>query len=456
MSTFWPHSERLRLVTPHQRAQYAIATTGALGIFGGNPGVGKTFTVAQIISSVIDQGDGDSQIAAAAPTGKAAQRLNELLIEHGISNLTATTIHRLLGVRRAGYDGKGWGFVYGKELPLPQRYIFIDEASMLGTNLLASLLAALRPGHHLLLIGDFAQLPPVDHGAPLRDLIAAGIPYGELTEPMRHEGDIVVACRDVKEGRPVRPSSRIDVDEGHNLLHIEASTPNVVLHKLTRLLQHCPSDLDPIWDVQVVCAVNESGELSRKALNVVIQSILNPNGTAVEGMVFRLNDKVICGTNQMLPEVTCIHCNYGAEHVLWDGRVYRCDECDRQIPVSELHPDFVANGEIGRVTLIEKNLIHVDFDSPRRTIRVAGNALNGWNLAYAITCHRGQGSQWPIVCVVVDSNRGADMVTSFEWHRTAWSRAQRLCVTIGKLSTIHKQCRKSALKNRKTFLTELV
>jgi exodeoxyribonuclease V alpha subunit len=452
----WPKPAELSVATGHQREQYALATRGPVGILAGNPGVGKSFVVAQIIRAVISE-HGVSQTGIACPTGKAAQRINELLLEHSIHGIEATTMHRMLGVSRNGHDRKGWGFIHNSDNPLLKRFVFLDEQSMTDTDLWASTLAAISPGTHVLCVGDFAQLPPVGHGAPLRDMIAAGLPYGELTEVHRNGGDIVTACRDVKEGRPFRPSPCVNLEAGHNLPHVEAARPTLVLGALANLLRSCPAGIDPVWDVQVLCAINEKSEVSRKLLNAMLQNILNKDGEQVENMRFRMNDKVICGTNQMLPVVACPFCNCGsAESVLWNGKQNECSECGRLWPLKQMPVDFVANGEIGRVSHLEKGLLYVSFDAPARTVRVGPGAIGDFDLGYALSCHKFQGSQAPYVMIVADDSNGAGRVCSWEWWRTGWSRAQRLCFTIGKLSTIHRQCRKSALRDRKTFLVELL
>jgi len=433
-----------------------MAMRKPVGILGGNPGAGKTHCSAQIIKLVVNQ-MGASQIAVCAPTGKAAVRITEAMIGHGLNGIEATTIHRLLGVSRNGHDRKGWGFMHNKSMPLPFRYVFVDESSMLGVNLGASLIEACLPGTHLMFIGDFAQLPPVEHGAPLRDMIAAGLPYGELEEIHRNEGDGVRACRALKEGRPFQPSPSIDIAEGRNLKHIEASRTATALGALAHLLRNVPPGFDPVWDVQVLCAVNEKSEVGRKNLNEGMQRILNPAGEVVEGMAFRLNDKVICSTNGMLPLVRCPSCQAeGDDQVAWNGKWFECASCFNQWKPGECDQEFVANGEIGKVVLLDKKLMHVAFDSPKRTVRVTGEWLNEFDLAYAITVHKSQGSQWPVVICMADDSNGADRVTSWEWWRTAISRFQTLCFTIGKKSTIDRQCRKSALRERKTFLTELL
>jgi exodeoxyribonuclease V alpha subunit len=461
-NNLWPSPADLALATSHQRETYELATRGPVGVLSGGPGTGKTFLAAQIIRAIIGE-YGPGAVAIAAPTGKAAQRLNELLLTHNIHGVLATTIHRMLGVQRAGHDGKGWGFMFNKETPLPKRFVFIDEASMLGTPLMASLMAALRSGTHILFIGDFAQLPPVEHGAPLRDMIAAGLPYGELIEVHRNGGDIVQACRDVKEGRSLKPSPAVnlELEEPQNLFHIEATTPTLLLGALGKLLRTCPPAINPAWDVQVLCAINKNTPVSRAELNPMLQNILNPDGQRIDdngaASKFRLGDKVICLSNQMRPVVECPHCNYGgAEAINWTGKIYHCRECDRTWPVKEMMQDFVANGEIGKVTYLEKNMFYLSIETPERTIRVAGPDRENFDLAYAITTHRAQGSEWPVIIGMVDDSPSAYRICSWEWHRTLWSRARKLCFTVGKLGVIHRQCKKSALRDRKTFLTEIL
>lgn len=443
----------------HQREQLGKCTATPVGVLGGSPGTGKTFASAMVIKDIVGR-YGTSQVAVAAATGKAAQRITEAMLEHGLTDIPATTIHRLLGVSRNGHDKGGWGFIHNRANPLQKKFIFIDEASMLSCPLAASLLEACQPGTHLLFIGDFAQLPPVEHGAPLRDMIAAGLPYGELTEIHRNAGDLVIACRDLKEGRPFTPSQNLDTANGKNLLHLEAARPSLALGALSSLIRNVPAGINPAWDIQVLCAVNEKSDVARKSLNRILQGILNPNGaTAAEGGHFRLDDKVICLTNGMLPLLRCTNlagCPDPEGQVSVDKGLFTCGACNRTWKPKEAISDFVANGEIGRVVLVAKGAIHVAFESPLRTVRVAGEWLRDFDLAYAITTHKSQGSQWPYIICMADDSNGADHVTSWEWWRTALSRAQTACFTIGRKSAIDRQCRKSALAPRKTFLAEML
>lgn len=457
MTTLWPDVADLPVATDHQRERIARGTRLKVGIVGGNPGAGKTHCLAQVVKLCAER-YGRHSVCVAAPTGKAAVRIESAMRGHDL-DVPAATVHRTLGVQRNGHDGKGWGFLHNAMNPLPQRFVFVDEASMLGTNLASSLLAACAPGTHVLFVGDFAQLPPVDHGAPLRDMIEAGVPYGELEEVHRNGGDIYRVCADLKAGLGYRPSRHCNLTEKANAPHIECSRPTQQLSALARMLKSPPADIDPVWDVQVLCAVNDNTPVCRAVLNAGMQKILNPDGRYAEEGGFRLGDKVICKSNTLLPVVKCqagTGCVARADEILWDkaeGR-YVCRACGAEWKPSEMTGDLVANGELGKVVLVEEGLIHVAIDTPERTVRVSGEFLNAWDLGYAITTHKSQGSQWKVVIEMVDDSHAADRVTSYEWWRTAISRPEQLNVTIGSLAAINRQCKVSSLRGRKTFLVE--
>ncbi len=131
-------------------------------------GTGKTYSVARLIGAVGER-DGWESVAVCCPTGKAASRITEAMQGYGLP-LRAKTIHSLLKVA-SKEEGEGWGFEHNEHNPLPFRYVFLDEASMPDADIMAALLRALPAGAHLMLVGDTNQLPPVGHGAPLRDLI---------------------------------------------------------------------------------------------------------------------------------------------------------------------------------------------------------------------------------------------------------------------------------------------
>lgn len=448
----WPSISTSTILSAHQLEKTATVLSSRISCLTGGPGTGKTYTAAAIVKAILSE-RGHGQTAIAAPTGKAAVRCTSTMIGYGLK-IEATTIHRLLGVSRNGYDGKGWGFNHNRSNPLPYKFYILDEASMLDTDTFACFMDALPHDAHLLLIGDLGQLPPVGHGAPLRDIIAAGVPVGELTEIRRNSGDIVRVCRDVREGQSFSPSTAVDIANGKNLLHIEAPTVAVTLsHLKRRLLSAQAMGVDPVWDIQVVVAVNQKSDLSRENINKGMQRLLNPNGQEIKGTPkkFRMNDKVICTSNCILPLIE------GGYKVQVSPGEFSGGSGGSDDAEEKYVGDFVANGEIGEIVAWdeEEKEFHVSFDLPERVVAVPVKSLD-FELAYAVTVHKCQGSSARIVIVIADSYKGADFICSREWHYTAWSRAEELCITIGRIATIHKQCREVKLDQRKTFLRERI
>ena len=429
-------------ISKHQRKQLGEMLSGRIGILGGGPGTGKTYCLAKLLTAMKNSGHG-AGVAVVAPTGKAAVRITEYLQAEGLS-LTATTIHRLLGVAFSGMDSGSWEFRHNARNPLPTRILFIDESSMLSTTLLDWLLDACCDSIHIYFIGDVHQLPPVEHGAPLRDMIAAGVPYGELTEIRRNSGDGVAMCHAIKTGATFEPSGPGAIEDGNNVKHNECRFPGKSLEAIKRLIMNPPASVDPVDDIQVVTPLNDKGPISRVELNKVIQSWLNPGKNPIsDKFPIRVRDKVICKTNCFLQ--------------LWDEENRKGDE-------DEDAKDFVANGEIGRVTSIFKekskngstNCIVVKFDSPNRSVISKGEGLFNFELAYAITVHKSQGSSWPIVIYMVDETPSARRVCSRELVYTALSRFEKVIFTIGRLGTLRSDCRIESLKHRKTFLREMI
>lgn len=451
----WPSPPEETELSDHQLEKLRQATSGGLiGILAGSPGTGKSFTAAVLIRELIRL-HGGWAVAVAAPTGKAAVRVTEAMERYAIP-LRATTIHRLLQVEQA--DAGGWSFVHGDGHPLPHKFIVVDESSMIDTGLMASLLAARGQGAHILFIGDPYQLPPVGHGAPLRDMIAAGLPCGELREIRRNAGAIVRACAEIRDRSTFAGCRALDLDAGENLLVVEANSPESQIARLETLYGSVKKQgrRDPIWDVQVLVPVNARSPLARKILNAHLQGLLNPAGVKADGNPFRVGDKIICTKNGWLPSDDPKHPEANP-----DGKV------------------AVANGEMGEVLEVAPKLTVVRMSSPDRIVRVPRSAAAtgeekqagsddandagadtgtgcNWDLAYAISVHKSQGSEFPLAVVVVDEYPGARMVCSREWWYTAISRAKDACILIGKESTAVAQCRRTAIKLRKTFLAECV
>jgi len=350
----------------------------------------------------------------------------------------ACTIHSLLGVHGKS-AGSGWAFRHHADNHLPHSAIILDEASMCDVDILAALLRACQKSTQLLMVGDAGQLPPVGHGAPLRDLIAAGVPCGELSEIHRNAGAVVRACEAIRAGRKFQTSDRLRPDAGENLRLLHAATPEQAIDKILGTIRTLAERglADPVRDCQVVVAVNTASRVSRKAINERMQSALNPGGDRVEGNPFRSGDKIVCIDSGRFPVVE--DAPFGFNEDAEDGKV------------------FAAKGEQGIVKMVAAGMTVAQLAAPARLIRIPmGGDAPRWDLAYAISCHKAQGSEWPIVLVVLDEAYGAEMVCSREWLYTAVSRAKTACFLVGRIGTAYRMIGREAIGGRKTFLKELI
>lgn len=437
-------------LTPHQREQLAIATSDSLGILAGSPGTGKTYTLARLVGRII-QLCGSDAVAVAAPTGKAAVRITEALESYGIRK-SASTIHRLLGVA-SRTAGEGWGFAHDENQPLMYKFIIIDESSMIDTDLMASLLRACATGTHVLFVGDVNQLPPVGHGAPLRDMICAGVPTGELREIHRNAGTIVRVCAAIRDGKPWQFDSELDPDAGRNMKLVTTrnnlESQNQIVEALKKLAR---MGLDPVWDCQVLVSVNQRSELSRTDMNRRLQGELNPDGQQAPGCPFRRGDKIIrTRRNSLMPVVE----NAGPDE--------NTDQIDGKV--------LVCNGEMGHVVAVESKRVFARFTAPKRFIVIPfgrpddGNGDDGeeatrtgcdFDLGYACTVHKFQGSEAPIVLYGLDDSGGAMRLGCRELFYTGISRGKKAVLCFGREHIAKAMIVRRAIMRRKTFLKELI
>ena len=207
---------------------------------------------------------------------------------------------------------------------------------------------------------------------------------------------------------------------------------------LTLMEEQINSGIDPIWDMQLLIAVNEKSELSRSKMNKHLQDAFNPNAE-IKGTKFRLNDKVVCLSNNEYPQV------------------------DQKRPI------YVANGEVGVVRDIDQKsrCMEVELKFPERLIRVYfGNdrkkgdtvtsGTSDWDLGYAFTPHKFQGSECSKVFTILDSYRGARNICDRSWMTTSLSRAVDKQVVVGTADLAEQFCRKLRISDRKTFLRERI
>lgn len=461
----WPDPETLEGISDHQREELGEAFQGRVCCLLGTPGTGKTWSVGAVVRDLI-QRHGENAVRLCAPTGKAAVRLTESMRRCGV-RISASTIHRTLGVVQSSDSGRsGWQFMHGAENPVPCRFLIVDESSMVDQSLAQALFAALAPGTHVLLVGDLGQLPPVGRGAVLRDVLRAGIPRGELTEIRRNAGRIVHVCQQIRNGQAWWQSPQIDLARGENLAVIHCRDAREQIARLLQMLASPPPGIDPVWDVQVLVALNENSPVSREPVNKRLQAALNPPKRPEDaGNYFRAGDKAICLKNDFYLDA-----------------------------VTE-EPQFVANGEIGCVVTVEEKRMLVriagegDEDDgqesedsgktgqksrvvvvpfwgrpPKQAGADVGKEADdaplsprcNWALAYAITVHKSQGSSAGFVFYLTDDRGGARMVGSRELVYTALSRAEQACAVLGQRRLIDLDCRRVALAGRLTRLAEMI
>lgn len=450
----WPEVSGLD-ISEHQASELQKALTASIGLFGGSPGTGKTYSAARLIARIIEL-CGTDDVAVCAPTGKAAVRITEALAGYQIDK-TATTIHRLLGVESQSTN-EGWKFLHDEKTPLEQKYFILDEGSMVDTDLFAAFLRALPTGSHLLVVGDVYQLPPIGHGCPLRDMIAAGVPAGDLKEIRRNSGTIVEACKAIRDGKPWKYAKTLDPeskDNATNLILEETRSNAESLEAIVRTLHKLRSvGIDPVWDTQVLVAVNKKSELSRVEVNKRLQNELNPHGQRAEGCPFRVGDKLI-----RIKRNTLMPCVEDADED------YNQDAIDDKV--------LVCNGEMGQVVAVEPKRAFAKFTGPNRLIVIPFGKTGGdedengdennqtntgcdFDLGYACTVHKFQGSECKVILWGLDDSGGAMRLGCRELFYTGLSRAKFFEKHFGKKCTADAMCTCRSIMRRKTFLKELI
>lgn len=385
-----------------QRNALGNAVKLRIGCFTGGPGTGKTYSVSRYIDSIVRK-YGSNEIVVLAPTGKAVVRSREMLASIGVS-CESKTIHSFLGTVALG------------SIP---RFVIVDEASMIDASLMRRLLVAC-PTSSFLFVGDDGQLLPVGKGRPFADFLASGlVPVGRLTETRRNSGMIVDVCHKIRAGASWSCGGNIDVSSGENLALVRSAN---FLNSVRDII-HGLKDYDPIRDVQVICGVNK-GENGVHEMNVALKGELNPSDAR-----YAVGDPVIC---------------------LKNGFYAGMDSEDTEDDSGSV---YVSNGEIGYVFKVHGTKIFVDYGENRQ-VRFRVNNLK-FSLAYAVTCHKMQGSETPVAIVILDPSFGAGMVCKREWLYTAISRAKKECYLVGDMGTAVKFGRAVAA-GRKTFLKEIL
>jgi exodeoxyribonuclease V alpha subunit len=420
-------------ITTHQATELHTAfENGGIAFLLGSAGTGKTSSAAAVMKQY-------KRVIACAPTGKAAQRMGYFLRELGLDGIIPTTIHRLL---KASPAGGNWIFgVDGISEQIDADLLVVDECSMLDNFLAASLLKAVSPRTLILMLGDTSQLPPVGRGTMLRDWEAwcAANPrytYGRLTEIHRNAGEIAAVCKGIREKKlpfldPVSWPLVTD-NPANNLQLVHVADDEVAQEELLCFVADLQSrGIDLKQDFQVITATNAGSLISKDELNQVLKKQINP-GAAGTHAVFKVGDRVMCTSNSFF---------------------HTADSRGQQI-AGEKH--YVANGEIGFVVRsLEKRIVVAMEANPAIQLYVpCGAAGVGFDLGYACTTHKFQGSQATIVAVMLSGEYKAQMVTGCEWIYTALSRAQDLCVLFSKNDILRDACRQIRIWDRKSFMMD--
>ena len=393
-----------------QREALLAACDSPVFILTGAPGTGKTFTIKRIIDSFPS-----ARVSLAAPTGKAAKRITEQ------TGLEALTIHRLLGPEPDPKTGE-FRFRHGRADPLRCDLLILDETSMIDARLAAQTLAAVKDGCRLILVGDVYQLPSVGPGNVLRDVIASGVvPVVELATIKRQDpGRLVRNIHRIKDEQ----LPEYDNAEGDDYFFVQVGQERTIQSLVVDFVaERLPEKygVDPVRDIQVITPLRKKTSLGCSELNRVLQTRLN-DSPAVEGTPFRIGDKVV-----------------------------------------QLSNDYdlgIVNGDVGYVVAIDGpnvskrggRKITVEFENPTRVVEI-GLKFNDLELAYALTCHKFQGSEAPIVVIPVHNCFGS-LIMQRSWVYTAISRARDVCVVVGDEGSLQKAIARNATINRRTRLTD--
>lgn len=386
-------------------------------VITGGPGTGKTTIIKCIINIFENKG---MKVALAAPTGRAAKRMTEA------TGREAKTIHRLLELGFTEDEGNMM-FLKDDSNPLEADAVIIDEASMIDIILMNNLVKAIVPGTRLVIVGDVDQLPSVGPGNVLRDLIQSGIiPVVYLNEIFRQSSEslITVNAHRINDGElPYLNEKESDfffIDSKS-----QEETLNIILDLVKRRLPNFNEGFDSMKHIQVLTPMRK-GICGVYSLNSGIQGVLNPpsddkDEKKVRDYIFRTGDKVMQIKN-----------NYNIEWVKPDG--------------SE-EGTGVFNGDMGYIEYIdnENGCLSVIFDDDRR-VNYDFTNVDELELAYAVTVHKSQGSEFPVI--IIPAVWGPPMLMTRNLLYTAVTRAKKLVVVVGSRQVLYSMVKNNRIVKR--------
>ena len=419
--------EKIELDPLQHKAVIESIKHGLLILTGG-PGTGKTTTINTMIQFFESEG---LSILLAAPTGRAAKRMTEA------TGYEAQTIHRLLEVNGNPEEESTGGFLRNRENPLEADVIIIDEMSMVDLNLMHALLSAVVQGTRLILVGDVDQLPSVGPGSVLKDIISSErFHVVTLTKIFRQAGesDIIMNAHKINAGEPVELNKKsrdfffVKCDEADTII---GGIIALIQRKLPQYVQAHPNEIQ-------VMTPTRKGLLGVERMNVILQKYLNPadekkTEREINGRLFREGDKVMQIKN-----------NYQLE---WEICTRFGLTVDKGMGV--------FNGDMGVISEINeyKETVEVEYDEGRK-VKYGFDMVDELELAYAITVHKSQGSEYP--AVILPLLPGPKLLYNRNLLYTAVSRAKKCLTIIGSDTTFQEMIRNKSEQERYTSLAERI
>lgn len=427
MSPFCDRSDIDSFLTYYERKTFPLATRqreavymaleNRLSILTGGPGTGKTQTTNTIVKCIEDINP-KARIRLLAPTGKASKRMTE------VSGKKAGTIHRSLGMK---------GFGHTEELmPITEDFAIIDESSMIDAYLFSKLLQNISPHTRLLFVGDVNQLPSVGPGLVLRDLINSNkIPYVELNQIFRQaaQSQIVTNAHAIIKGKTTKDVDGLTFDpsKGDSYFVQRTDTQQIQRDIIESIRRFMKKGLK-LEDILILSAMR-GGDLGVDELNRMIQYEFNPPTNYIDvvkhdGMILRVSDRVIQTEN-----------NYDLD---------------------------VFNGDIGTIASIfvrrtsgkEETVIEVEYPDKDDLVQYTDNVIEQLELAYAITIHKSQGSEAPLVIMPIHPTQ--EMMLDKNLVYTGYTRAKKTAILFGDEALLNRSVTRVSTNDRHSLIKEKI
>jgi exodeoxyribonuclease V alpha subunit len=401
--------------THEQKNAIHLACENNVFILNGRGGTGKTFTLKAILK-ILNQYDH----ICCALSGKASK----IMSSHG---LNAMTIHRALG-----YNGKGFAFNQDNKLPYP--IIVIDEAGMNSNYIMYQLLSAVKEGSKVIIVGDSGQLSPIGAGNVFDDLIQSGVfPTQELTIVQRQaqKSGILSYANVIRDGKQILGSDEFGkhiFGELKDFVVLSERNKENIINKVLLISEKYKNRLQ---DFQVICGVKERGDLSVKKLNIELQQIFNPD------------------------EKPCIsrngYCYKAGDKIIQNGNNYEAGE-NGDISIFNGTIGYIA--DVRKAEDVGKDQLYIQFEDVDEIVCYEGDEIDQIELAYAITCHRSQGSTIPIVLFVFDYS--SYTLLSRQFIYTGITRASKGCIMLCEHRALRYAIRTDHSGKRNTFLKDML